>query len=584
MFVDIVPNRSSPPAILLREAYREGGKARKRTLANLSKLPPELIAGIRALLDGAQVVGPGEDGFQIVRALPHGHVAAALGMLRKIALDRLLLSTAKDAASKRHRDLVLALLVDRLIAPRSKLASVRGLNEESAGSSLGPVLDLGPVAEGEVYAALDWLGDQQARVEAGLARRHLKGGTLVLYDVSSSYLEGRCCPLGRHGYSRDHRGDRLQIVYGLLCAADGCPTAIEVFDGNTGDPATLGAQVAKLKQRFKLSRVVLVGDRGLITAARIAEDLTPAGLDWITALRAPAIAKLASDDGPLQLSLFDQRDMAEITSPDYPGERLIVCRNPLLAAERGRKRAELLAATERDLTRIADQVRRRRPGRRSAAEIGLLVGAVLDKRKMAKHIAVDIADGRLTWRRREDAIAAEARLDGLYVIRTSVPAADLDTGQAVQAYKDLARVERAFRSLKTAGLEIRPIRHWKPSRVRAHVFLCLLAYHVEWHLRQAWKLLLFDDPEPETGRALRTSPVAKAEPSPAAQSKRTSRRTDAGLPVLGFTQLIGHLGTLTRNTVRVPLQGGHSFTAFAHPTDLQRKAFDLIAIDPARVQ
>ncbi len=584
MFIDTVPNRTSPPAILLREAYREGGKTRKRTLANLSKLPADLIAAIRAVLDGAHVVGPGEDGLQIARALPHGHVAAALGMVRKIALDRLLLSTATDRASRRHRDLVVALLIDRLIAPRSKLASVRGLNEDSASTSLGPALGLGPVAEREVYEALDWLGERQARIEAGLARRHLKGDTLVLYDVSSSYLEGRCCPLGQYGYSRDHRRDRPQIVYGLLCAADGCPVAVEVFAGNTADPATLGAQVAKLKRRFKLSRVVLVGDRGLITAARITEDLKPAGLDWITALRAPAIAKLAGDDGPLQLSLFDQRDMAEITSPDYPGERLIVCRNPLLAAERERKRVDLLAATERDLSRIADQVKRRRSGRRTAADIGLAVGALLDKHKMAKHIAIDIADGRFTWHRRDDAIAAEARLDGLYVIRTTVPADQLDTARAVQAYKDLARVERAFRSLKTAELEIRPIRHWKPSRVRAHVFLCLLAYHLEWHLRQAWKPLLFDDPEPETGRARRTSPVAKAEPSPAARIKRATRRTDQGLPVMGFTQLIGHLGTLTRNAVRVPLQGSHSFTAYPRPTPLQRKAFELIGIDPTRVQ
>ena len=513
MFIDVVPNRSSPPAILLREAYREDGKAKKRTLANLSKLPPELIDGIGALIGGGKVVGLGEDGFQVVQALPHGHVAAGLGMVRKIALDRLLLSTAKDEASRRHRDLVVALLVDRLIEPRSKLASVRGLNPDSATNSLGPVLGLGAVAEQEVYEALDWLGAQQARVEAGLARRHLKDGTLVLYDVSSSYLEGRCCPLARFGYSRDHRSDRLQIVYGLLCAADGCPVAIEIFDGNTADPATLGAQVNRVKERFKLKRVVLVGDRGMITKARIEADLKPAGLDWITALRAPAIQALAADDGPLQLSLFDERDMAEITSPDYPGERLVVCRNPLLAAERSRKRGELLAATERDLTRIADQVRRRRKGRQTAAEIGIAVGAVLDRHKMAKHFAVEIADGRLSWRRLDDAITAEARLDGVYVIRSNVPADALDTAQLVQSYKDLARVELAFRTLKSGEPEIRPIRHWKAERVRAHVFLCLLAYHVLWHLRQAWTPLLFDDPDPRAARAQRRSPVAPAEPS-----------------------------------------------------------------------
>src|ERR1700733_6041707 len=379
MFIETVPNRTSPPAVLLRESYRdEQGRAQKRTLANLSKLPDDVVDGLQALLKGGTVIGSGPDEMQIERSLPHGHVAAALGMLRRIALDRLILSTAKDTASRRHCDLVVAMIVDRLITPRSKLGFVRAVDQETATSSLGEV------KEREAYEALDWLLERQQRIENGLARRHLQDGVLVLYDVSSSYFEGRCCPLAQHGYSRDHRGDRPQIVYGLLCTREGLPVAVEVFDGNTADPATLSSQVEKLKSRFGLARVVLVGDRGMITSARIGADLKPAGVDWITCLRAPAIQALATENGPLQLSLFDERDLAEISAPEMlPGERLIVCRNRELAAERGRKREELLAATERELLRIQAQVRRRHSPLRSAAEIGLAVGGVVNSRKMA---------------------------------------------------------------------------------------------------------------------------------------------------------------------------------------------------------
>lgn len=586
MFIESVPNRHSPPAVLLRESYRdESGKSQKRTLANLSKLPAAVVAGLKALLAGGTVVGIGEGGLKIERSLPHGHVAAALGTVRKIALDRLILSTAQDAQSRRHRDLVVGLVVDRLIAPRSKLAFVRAVDPETACSSLGAVLGLGDVAEREVYAALDWLLAQQPRIEAGLARRHLKNGMLVLYDVSSSYLEGRKCPLARFGYSRDHRADRPQIVYGLMCTREGCPVAVEVFDGNTADPATLGRQVVTLKARFGLDRVVLVGDRGMITNARIRDDLRPAGFDWITCLRAPQIQALAAAGGPLQLSLFDERDLAEIAAPEaFPGERLIVCRNPLLAEERARKREELLAATERDLSRIKLTVERKRAPLGGKAEIGIAVGAVLDKHKMAKHFEVTIGDASLAFRRDGDSIAREARLDGLYVVRTSLPAAAMAAAEAVQAYKDLARVERAFRCLKTIDLEIRPVRHWMAERVRAHVFLCMLAYHVEWHMRQALAPLLFHDTEIASARAERTSPVRKTEPSQSAKTKKATRRNDHGQPVMAFAELIDHLGTLARNDLTAPLQDNHSITLYTTPTGLQQAAFKRLGIDPRRVQ
>ncbi len=483
MYVTVVANRGSPPAILLRETYREGGTVKNRTLANLTRWKPEKIAALRAVLR-EETLRPAGDGFEILRSLPHGHVAAALGTARRLGLDpRVKTAELMPPGAPRTRLLALALIVARLIDPAAKLATARGLDAATAGHSLGAVLGLGAVAVNELYETLDWLA-QQGNIEAKLARRHLGEGTLVLYDVTSTYLEGRRCPLARFGYSRDGKPNKLQIVFGVLCTPQGCPIAVEVFAGNTADPSTLKVQIAKLRQRFGLHRVVLVGDRGMITQARITEELRPAGLDWITALRAPDIQALASDDGPLQISLFDQRDLAETTSPDYPGERLIVCRNPALAAERGRKRAELLAATERAMQAIQVRVRRQRRPLKAAA-IGEAVGAVLNRKKMAKHLTRTITDGDLTFARDQAAIDAEARLDGIYVLRTPVPHSELDADTTVRSYKALATVERAFRSCKTVDLEVRPVYHWNEDRVRAHVFLCMLAYHLEWHMRQA---------------------------------------------------------------------------------------------------
>ena len=431
--IESVPNRKSHPTILLRASYRADGKVKKRTIANLTDWPEPLVEGLRTLLRGGVALAKADEALTISRSLPHGHVAAVLGMAEQIGLAKLLTERRGGPRSRRSRDLVLALIVNRVIAPASKLAKVRALNPQTAASSLGERLSLGEVGDAEIYECLDWLLDQQERIESGLARRHLTGGTRTLYDVSLSYLEGRCCELAQHGYSRDHHPDRPQIVYGLLCDREGCPVAIEVFEGNTADPTTLSTQVSKLKDRFGLDRVVLVGDRGMITSARIGEDLKPAGLDWITALRAPKIQELAKG-GPLQLSLFDDRDLAEITAADYPGERLIVCRNPLLAAERRRKREALLLATERDLGRIKLAVDRKRAPLRGAVQIGLDVGAVLDKHKMGKHFDLTITDTSFLYCRKEQAIAIEARLDGLYVIRTNVPACALTAEQVVGSY------------------------------------------------------------------------------------------------------------------------------------------------------
>ncbi len=575
MYVAVVPNRGSPPAILLRESYREAGKTKNRTLANLSRWPAERIEQLRAVLRGDKLL-PAAEAVEIVRALPHGHVLAALGTARRLALDAVL----PRRAPQRRRDLALALIVARLLEPAAKLATARMLDSATASHSLGEMLGLGKVAAKEVYAALDWLGREQPFIEAQLARRHLQDGALLLYDVTSTYLEGRCCELAQHGYSRDHRSDRPQIVIGLMCTADGCPVAVEVFEGNTADPVTLSAQIDKLKQRFQLQRVVMVGDRGLLTSARIEQTLRPAGLDWITALRAPAIKQLAVAGGPLQPSLFDDRDMAEITSPDYPGERLVVCKNPLLAEERDRKRAELLAVTEKELARIAARVQRARRPLRGAAAIGQAVGAVLGRRHMAKHFHISITDDTFSFAQTPLSIAAEAALDGIYVVRTNLPATQSDAAATVRAYKNLSSVEHAFRSLKTVDLELRPVFHWTAPRVRAHVLLCMLAYYLQWHMRRSLAPMLFDEPDPAAREAQRTSPVAKAEPSPAAQRKATRKRTEPvdgePLPVHSFHTLLGDLATLTRNVVRL---GRDRLTAIlATPTPTQHRALDLLGV------
>src|SRR6201998_2237688 len=575
MYVAVVPNRGSPPAILLRESYREAGKTKNRTLANLSRWPAERIEQLRAVLRGAKLL-PAAEAVGVVRAPPHGHVLAALGTARHTALDPVL----PRRAPQRRRDLALALIVARLLEPAAKLATARMVDPATASHSLGEMLGLGKVAAKEVYAALDWLGREQPFIEAQLARRHLQDGALLLYDVTSTYLEGRCCELAQHGYSRDHRGDRPQLVIGLMCAADGCPVAVEVFEGSTADPTTLAVQINKLKQRFKLQRVVMVGDRGVLTSARIEQTLRPAGLDWITALRAPAIKQLAAAGGPLPPSLFDDRDMAEITSLDYPGERLVVCKNPLLADERARKRAELLAATEKEMARIAARLQPGpRPPHRAAAS-GQAVGAVLGRRHMAKHFHIGITDDTFSFAQNPLSIAAEAALDGIYVVRTNLPAAQSDAAATVRAYKSLSGVEHAFRSLKTVDLELRPVFHWTAPRVRAHVLLCMLAYYLQWHMRQSLAPMLFDEPNPAAREAQRTSPVAKAEPSPAAKRKAARKCTDPAdgepLPVHSFHTLLGDLATLTRHVVR---PGGDRLTAvLATPTQTQHRALDLLGL------
>src|SRR5215467_7705758 len=572
MYIESVPNRNSPPAILLRESYRENGKVRKRTLCNLSDWPVAHIEGLRGVLKGGTVIPAERDAFTVLRTLPHGHVAAVLGAARRVGLHRIL-----GPEGDRCRDLVLALVAGRILDPASKLATARALSPVTAASSLGEMLGLGAVDEDELYTALDWLLQRQPAIETGLARRHLNSGTLVLYDVSSSYMEGRCCPLAKRGYSRDGRKGTLQITYGLLCAPDGCPVAIEVFDGDTADPMTLAGQIDKLKQRFRLEHVVLVGDRGMITQARITEEIRSAGLDWISALRAPAIKGLLQS-GALQLSLFDQRDMASITVPDYPGERLVVCRNPDLAAERGRKREERLAATERDLARIQAAVSRQRQPLRGAARIALAVGAVINRHKMAKHFHLDIADARFSFTRKVSEIAAEAAIDGIYVVRTSLPGETCDDATTVRSYKSLALVERAFRCLKTVDLQIRPIYHRLADRVRAHVLLCMLAYYLEWHMRQSLASMLFEYTDKQAAETLRTSVVAQAQRSPAAVQKQATKVSPDGLPVHSFQTLLADLATIARNTIVTAIAPNHPLTVVTRPTATQHKALQLLSV------
>ena len=573
MYVERIPNRNSPPAILLRESYRDGDKVKKRTLANLSDWPAAKIEALRRVLRDEAVAPTDERALSVLRSLPHGHVAAALGTLRRLGLDGLLSQGGRQP--RRAAALCIAMAVARLIDPASKLATARGLNEETATCSLGQVLKLGTVDEQELYAALDWLVGQQERIEQALARRHLKNGTLVLYDVTSTYFEGRTCPLARLGYSRDGKRGKLQIVIGLLCTAEGCPVAVEVFEGNTGDPSTVPNQVDKLKQRFKLERVVLIGDRGMITAARIEETIKPAGLNFITTLRAPAIRSLA-EAGSIQLSLFDQRDLAEITSPDYPGERLVACRNPLLADERARKRRELLDATEQELLHIQARVRRAKKPLRGKDKIALAVGAVINHYKMAKHFAVTISDHDLTFERETEQIDAEALLDGIYVLRTDLEPKTLDATATVKAYKDLANVERAFRSLKTIDLEVRPIHHRRADRVRAHVLLCMLAYYLEWHMRVALRPILFDDHDKAAAQAARRSIVAKAERSDTADRKAATKRTHDGLPVHSFRSLLADLATVTRNTMAMAQSRDATFVLYPNLTAVQDRAFQLL--------
>ena len=541
---------------LLRRSYREDGKVKNETVGNISHLPEGLVELVRAGLRG-EPVGLLSSEFAIERSLPAGHVLAALTMAGRLELARLL-----DRQPSRERDLVLAMICQRVIAPASKLATARALSL----STLADELSVAGADEDELYGALDWLLARQRKIEDRLARRHLLEGELVLYDVSSSYFEGRHCPLAKLGYSRDRRRGTLQIIYGLLCDLQGRPLSVEVFDGNLHDDATLPAQIGKLRERFGLSSVVVVSDRGMVTKANI-ELIKEQGAGFITALKAPQVARLVRE-GALQLSLFDEANLAEISSEDYPGERLVVCRNPLVAGERARKREELLAATERGLAEMAERVARGTLA--GAAQIGLAVGAIANHFKVKKHFALEISDERFTFARKSAQIAAEAALDGIYILRTSVTEQELSAADVVRSYKQLAQVERGFRTLKGPELEIRPVHHRLEDRVRAHVFLCLLAYYLTWHLRQAWAPLLFKDEQPTSA----ADPVAKSTRSRSALRKAQSKRTDAGEQVHSYRSLLAELATLTRNTIRLP-QTTATFEKLAEPTAIQARALEL---------
>jgi hypothetical protein len=570
MYITRVPNRASPPAVLLRESYREGGKVKNRTVANLSSWPEAKVEALSRALKGLPPAGL-EGMAGVARSLPHGHVAAVLGTIRGLGLEELI-----DPVPSRQRDLVTAMMVAQVIAPGSKLAIARGLRGETAASSLGQVLDVASCDEDDLYAAMDWLAARQEKIQDALAARHLGGGTLVLYDVSSAAFEGRTCPLGAIGHPKDGVRGRLQIVYGLLTSKDGVPVAIEVFEGNTGDPATVAAQVARVKDRFGLARVVLVGDRGMLTAARLREDVRPAGLDWITALRAPQVKALVRD-GALQLSLFDEMDLAEIASPDFPGERLVACKNPFLEAERARKRESLLQATEADLATIAAATQRERRPLRGADKIAVRADRVLRRRKVAKHFTTSISDEHFSYARNPGSIAAEAALDGIYVLRTSVEPGGLESGEVVSSYKALAQVERAFRAFNT-DLDIRPIRHHTETRVRAHVFLRMLSYYITWHMHARLAPLLFTDDNKAAAEAARHSPVAPAARSPRALAKAAAKRTEGNLPVHSFGSLLGDLATICLNRIQPADPALPAFSLVTTPTTLQRQALDLLGV------
>jgi Transposase DDE domain len=572
MYVVKVPNRGSPPAILLRESYREAGKVKNRTLANLSAWPEAKVEALARVLKGQPPPAADLDGaFEITRSLPHGHVAAVLGTARQLGLEELI-----DPVPSRHRDLVTAMAVAQVIAPDSKLAIARGLRGQTAASSLGEVLALESCDEDDLYAAMDYLHDRQDTIQDALAARHLAGGTLVLYDVSSAAFEGRTCPLGAIGHPKNGVHGRLQIVYGLLTSKDGIPVAIEVFAGNTGDPATVAAQVTKVKDRFGIGRVVLVGDRGMLTAARLREDIAPADLDWITALRAPQVKALVRD-GDLQLTLFDTQDLAEITSPDFPGERLVACKNPFPEAERARKRESLLAATEADLGKIAAACARTRAPLRGTDKIAVRADRVLNRRKVAKHFTTEITDDSIRYARDQDSITAEAKLDGIYVLRTNVAASNLDSSGVVSSYKALAQVERAFRAFNT-DLDIRPIRHRTEDRVRAHVFLRMLSYYLSWHMQARLAPLLFTDDDKPAAQAARTSPVAPAARSPRALAKAATKHTPGDQPVHSFATLLADLGTICLNTIAPADPALPGFRLVTTPTALQRHAFELLGV------
>jgi transposase len=567
MYIESIPNRNSPPAVLLRETWREGPKIHKRTLANLSHWPAEKIQALRRLLRDESLV-TAKDAFVIERSVPQGHVEAILGTIRKLGLDGILSSTRC-----RERDLVVAMIAERLIHPCSKLATSRLWHTTTLAEELG----LEDADEDDLYGAMDWLLARQERIEKKLAGRHLSEGSLVLYDVTSSYYEGRCCPLAQYGHDRDGKKGRPIIVYGLLTDGEGRPVAVEAYPGNTGDPSTVPGQAEKLRERFGLNRLVLVGDRGMLTETQIEKLRAYSGLGWVSALRSSAIRELVAE-GSLQMSLFDQRDLAEIHSPDFPFERLVACFNPLLAEERGRKRRELIAATEKELEKILREVGRRTRSPLGKEEIGKKVGKVIGRYRMGKHFILAIGEGTFSYKRQEVKISQEEALDGIYVVRTSESADRLCAEDTVRSYKNLTHVERAFRSLKGIDLLIRPIWHHTEDHVRAHIFLCLLAYYVEWHMRKALAPLLFGDEELEENRKTR-DPVKPAKPSVAVERKKSRRLTAEGFVVQSFDTLLEELATRCRN--RCLLQSepqGPSFYQVTEMSPIQKRAFQLLGL------
>jgi hypothetical protein len=566
MHIDTIPNRNSRPAYLLRESVRDGKHVRKRTLANLSSLSIEQIEAIRRVLKGERL-GPIEDGLEVVRSRAHGHVAAVVTAMRRLLFTKLI-----DARPSRERDLVVAMVAERILAPEaSKLGMTRAWTDTTLGEDLG----VADAHEDELYAAMDWLIERQPAIEKRLAKRHLKSGGLVLFDLTSSYFEGVTCPLAKIGYSRDGKRGTLQVNYGLLTDARGCPVSVEVFEGNIGDPKTLLPQVEKVRRSFGLDRMVLAGDRGMISNVQIEALARLDGVDWITALKSGAIARLA-EGGHLQLDLFDERNLITLTHEDYPGERLVACRNPALARQRAEKRRDLIAATERELEKVAAMAAAGRL--RGAGAIGVRAGKVLDKYKVAKHFDLSIAEASFAYNVNAERVAAEAALDGLYVIRTSVAEADMGPGEAVLSYKRLAEVERAFRTLKGIDLQVRPIRHRLEARVKAHIFLSMLAYYVQWHMIEAWAPLTFKD-EAEADAARLADPVAPARRSAAALAKVRTRTLADGTPAMSFTRLLAHLATIVRNTMRPrsARPGEATFTLTTRPAPKQQQALDLIA-------
>lgn len=573
MYIATVPNRNSPPAILLREGWRDGKKTRQRTVANISHWPPAKIETLRRLLRDEPLVSP-NDLFTTQKSLPHGHVQAVLEMIGRLALDQLI-----SAQPCRERDLVVAMIAQRLIVPCSKLATTRQWHSTTLAEELG----VAQATEDDLYEAMDWLSDRQERIEKKLAARHLQEGGLVLYDVSSSFYEGRTCPLAQFGHDRDGKKALPIIVYGVMTNGAGCPVAVSVYAGNTGDPTTVADQIEKVREKFGLQRIVMVGDRGMLTQPQIEKLKAHPGLGWITALTSTAIRGLL-EQGALQLSLLDQKNLAEISAPDYPGERLMVCYNPVLEEQRRRKRQALLEATEKSLEKIGKEVARRKKKLFTAAEIGMKVGKVLGRYKMGKHLECKISEGHFTWSRRGESIGQEEKLDGIYVLRTSEPAEQLSAEDTVRNYKSLAEVERAFRCLKGIDLLVRPIRHRTEDRVPAHIFLCVLAYYVEWHLRRAWAPLLFEDEERWEDRQ-RRDPVLSAQPSASVKRKKRSHETADGLPVYSFEDLLRELASRARVTYALKSDKAEetantTFQQVPAATPVQARAYELLRTFP----